>query len=190
MSEALVHPVWLAAAHHVGRAEHDEVTGLGRLARGFLVDRKFGDVDALRPKCPSLRRAFVVVREHPHPGIARNSGEPRDRGRHVVTAGNDTLYQAIEFLVGYAAALHHLRTLPRLGGAPDDGLHVVVEREQIDASVGQPLRDGGFGIEIVGLVAQVEAGVGGKPRPQAIASSSALALSPLRRPGSHDQVVA
>ena len=37
-----------AAAHDVGRAEHDEITGFGGLARGFLVDRKFRDVDALR----------------------------------------------------------------------------------------------------------------------------------------------
>ena len=77
-------------------------------------------------------------------------------------------------------------------GLRDGRVHVVVEREQIDAAVAEPLRDLVLGIEIVGLVAQVEAGVGRQLRPQSasMASSSCRALSALRRPGSHDQVVA
>ena len=67
---------------------------------------------------------------------------------------------------------------------------MVVERQQIDAPVGQPLQDFSFGIEIEGLVAQMETGIGRKLRPQdSIASSNCLALSALRRPGSQDQVV-
>jgi hypothetical protein len=45
---------------------------------------------------------------------------------------------------------------------------VVIEREQIDPSAGQPLRDVGFGIEIVGLMAQVEAGIRRQSRPQGL----------------------
>ena len=57
-----------AAAHDIGRAEHNEITPLSGFARGFLIDRKFGDADALCPKAPSHRRACIVMREHAHIG--------------------------------------------------------------------------------------------------------------------------
>ncbi len=47
----------------------------------------------------------------------------------------------------------------------DGRVHVVVEREQVDAAVRQPFDDLGFGVEIVGLVAQMKAGVGRELRP-------------------------
>ena len=43
---------------------------------------------------------------------------------------------------------------------------MVVECEQVDPSVGKPLGDLDFGIEIVGLVAEMEAGVRRQFRPQ------------------------
>lgn len=43
---------------------------------------------------------------------------------------------------------------------------MVVECEQIDATRRQPLSDFGFGVEVEGLVAQVEAGIRGQLRPQ------------------------
>jgi hypothetical protein len=64
---------------------------------------------------------------------------------------------------------------------------VVVEGKQVDPPVGQPLADFVFGIEIVGLLPQMVAGIGGE---LSIASSNCRALSPLRKPGSQDQVVA
>ena len=42
---------------------------------------------------------------------------------------------------------------------------MVVEREQVDAAFRQPVDDFAFRVEIVGLVAQMEAGVGGELRP-------------------------
>lgn len=54
----------------------------------------------------------------------------------------------------------------RLRGShvPNRAVHVVVEGEQVDAALSEPLADLGFGVEIVGLVAQVKAGVGGELR--------------------------
>ena len=106
------------------------------------------------------------MRKHPHLGGTRHAGQPCDRSRHFVAARHDARDQPIEFLAGKAAALHHSRALLRLVETGDGGIHVVVEREQVDAPVRQPLRDFGFGIEVVGLVAQVKAGVRRQLRPQ------------------------
>jgi hypothetical protein len=89
-----------AAAHDIGCTEHDRIAGLGRLARGFFVDRKFGDADALRAKCLSHGGARIVVREHFYAGHPRCFRQPRDRGRDVAGARDDALHQAIEFLIG------------------------------------------------------------------------------------------
>jgi hypothetical protein len=96
-----------AAAHDVGCAEHDEIAGLNRLARGFLVDRKLGDADALRPKCLSHLRAVIVMRQHRDVCVSRSLGQPRDRCGDVVTSGNDTLHQGIERLVRKTGAFDH-----------------------------------------------------------------------------------
>ncbi len=86
-----------AAAHDIGRAEHDEITAFGGFARGFLIDRKFGD--ALCPKCLSHRRACIVMRKHPHIGRTRYLRESRDRRRDIMRATDDAPNQSIEFLV-------------------------------------------------------------------------------------------
>ena len=140
----------------------------GGLARGFLVDREFGDADALIPKRLSHLGAFVVMRQHADAGRSRHPGQPCDRCRDVVTAGHHARHQTIECVVRKAGAFDHAAALLRLGQAGDGGIHVVVEREQIDPSVGQPLADFGFGIEVVGLMAQVEAGVRRQLRPQGL----------------------
>jgi hypothetical protein len=62
-------------------------------------------------------------------------------------------------------ALDHTAALLRLGKTGDRRIHVVVEGEQIDAPFRQPFDDFRLGIEIVSLVAQMEAGVGGELRP-------------------------
>ncbi len=82
-----------------------------------------------------------------------------------MAAGDHALHQPIERLVGQPGALDHAAALQRLGEAGDGRVHVVVEREQVDAAFRQPLDDFAFGVEIVGLVAQMEAGVGGELRP-------------------------
>src|ERR1700716_4005620 len=87
-----------AAAHDVGRAEHDEITAPSRLACSFLVDGKFGDADALSTKCLSHRRALIVVREHPHIGGTRYSRQSRNRCRNVISARNDALHQVNAWL--------------------------------------------------------------------------------------------
>ena len=65
-------------------------------------------------------------------------------------------------------ALDHTAALLRLGKTGDRRIHVVVEGEQIDAPFRQPFDDFRLGIEIVSLVAQMEAGVGGKLRTEAL----------------------
>ncbi len=157
-----------AATHHVGRAEHDGVAGLGRGARGFLADGEFGDIDAEVAKGLAHFGTVVVMREHPHLCSARRLGQPRDRGGDLVGTGDDTLHQAIERLAGKAGALDHAAALLRLCQVRHRRIHVVVECEQIDAPVGQPSADLGLGVEIVGLVAQVEAGVGGELWPHGL----------------------
>lgn len=67
-----------AAAHHVGRAEHDEVSAPGRLARGFFIDRKFRDADAQRAKCPPHFRRVVVMRQHADAAVADRFGKARN----------------------------------------------------------------------------------------------------------------
>jgi len=59
------------------------------------------------------------------------------------------------------------RALARLIEQCRGDVHVVVERQQIDAALGQPLADLLFCVEIVGFVAQMKARVGGKVRVQA-----------------------
>ena len=53
---------------------------------------------------------------------------------------------------------------------------MVVECEQVDAAFRQPLDDLAFRVEIVGLVSQMEAGVGGELRPQGPPPAAAPAL--------------
>ena len=66
---------------------------------------------------------------------------------------------------------------------------MVVEGEQVDTPFRQPIHDFGFGVEIVGLVAQMEAGVGRKLRPhrfdrfQQASRVVAAAQAGLPRPG-------
>jgi hypothetical protein len=66
----------------------------------------------------------------------------------------------------------------------DRRIHVVVEGEQIDPPFDSHRNDLGFGVEIVGLVPQMEAGVGGELRPQRFdrLEQQSPALSPLRSP--------
>ena len=80
-------------------------------------------------------------------------------------AGHDALDQAVESLARETGAFDHAAALLRLGKARDRRIHMVVEGEQVDAAFRQPFHDLGFGVEIVGLLAQMEAGVGRKLRP-------------------------
>jgi hypothetical protein len=83
-------------------------------------------------------------------------------------AGNDALDQGIERLVRKAGSFDHAVSLLRLGKAGDGGIHMVVECEQVNSSVREPLSDPGFSIEIEGLVAQMEAGIRRQLRPQCL----------------------
>ena len=82
-----------------------------------------------------------------------------------MAASDDALDQLVESLARKTGTFDHAVALLWLRKAGDRGIHMVVEREQVDSSVGKPLGDLGLGIEIVGLVA-VEAGVGRQFRPQ------------------------
>src|ERR1700694_3394595 len=103
-----------AAAHDIGRAEHDEITGVVCRARGFLVDWKFGDPNALCAKCLTHRRTFIVMRQHSDAGVSRRFRQPRDRCRDVVTAGNDACYQTIERLARKTSAFDDTASFLRL----------------------------------------------------------------------------
>src|SRR3954466_47758 len=105
------------------------------------------------------RRRRTVMREHPHVGGARRRGEPRHGSWHFTGAGEHTLDEAIEFLARQAGALPHAVCVAGLGPVPNRAVHVVVEGEEVDAAIAEPLADLGFGVEIIGLVAQVKAGV-------------------------------
>ena len=131
------------------------------------------------------------MRQHADAGVACRPGQARDRGGNVVGAGGDTLDQFVEFAIGEAGAFDHARRFCGLVELATIEVHVVVESEQVDPAVGEHCADFAFRIEIVGLVPQMEAGVGRKLRPQRFdALKQFLALSPLRKPGSQDQVVA
>ena len=105
------------------------------------------------------------MREHADVGRTRGRGQSGDRCRHVVRARHHAPDQTVEFLIGKPGTLGHAVALPRFRQIGNRAVHVIVEGEQIDAAFGEPLRDLAFGIEIVGLVAQMEAGVGRKLRP-------------------------
>ena len=125
-----------AAAHDIGRAEHDEVAGCGGVAGGLLVDRKFGD--ARRPArerpaaSPGLRRHATASghRRRARPAPAGRS-TPARHGSRATTLCT----RLIERLVGEAGALDHAAALLRLGEAGDGRVHVVVEGEQVDAAL-------------------------------------------------------
>jgi hypothetical protein len=101
--------------------------------------------------------------------------------------GHDTLHQGIERFVGKTGTFDHTVSFLRFGQTGDGRSHVVIERKQIDPSAGQPLRDVGFGIEIVGLMAQEEAGIRRQLRPQGLdglkQSRCIVAASQARFPG-------
>jgi hypothetical protein len=105
------------------------------------------------------------MRQHSNVGVTRHLRQPGDRCRDVIGAGDDACHQRIEGVARKPGALDHAAALVRLGQVADRRIHVVVEREQVDASIRQPFDDFGFGVEIVGLVAQMEAGVGRQLRP-------------------------
>ena len=60
--------------------------GSGGLSCGFLVDRKFRDTNAERAKILSHCRAAVVMREHPHSGLAPCLRQPSNRCGYFVGA--------------------------------------------------------------------------------------------------------
>ncbi|MGY4329216.1 hypothetical protein ACVWWG_003633 [Bradyrhizobium sp. LB7.2] len=100
------------------------------------------------------------MRKHPHLGGAGSRGKPRHGSRDLAGARKHVSHQPVEFLARQAGTLYHAVALARLGHVPDRAVHVVVEGEQVDATFGEPLAHLLLGIEIVGLVAQVKAGVG------------------------------
>jgi hypothetical protein len=85
-----------------------------------------------------------------------------------VSARDDALHQAVKRLVREAGPFDHAASLLRLRKTRNSGIHVVIERKQVDASVGQPLADLSLRIEIEGLVPQMEAGVRRESRPQGL----------------------
>src|ERR1700753_2486238 len=137
-----------AAPNDIGRAEYDGIAAISRGACGFLIYWKFGDADALMAKIRPHGRALIVMREHPYIGGTRRFGQPRDRFGDFVAAAHDIGDEAIEGVVRKSGALDHAGPLVRFVEAGDSRIHVVVEREQIDASFGQPLSDLDFSIPI------------------------------------------
>ena len=99
------------------------------------------------------------MRQHSDAGRSRRLRQPCDRCRDLVASRNDALDQLVEGLARETSTFDHAAALLRLRKAGDRGIHMVVECEQVDPSVGKPLGDLDFGIEIVGLVAEMEAGV-------------------------------
>ena len=87
---------------------------------------------------------------------AHQPGRPRKGRAERITSAAASVF---ERLTGKPGALHHAIVLLRLGAVCDRRIHVVVESEEVDASFGQPPRDLAFGIEIVGFVPQVNAGI-------------------------------
>ena len=66
---------------------------------------------------------------------------------------------------------------------------MIVERDGVDPAVGEPFDDLGLGIEIVGLVAKVVAGIGPEPGPQPLdAIEDGARILRSAQPASHDQV--
>src|SRR5260370_31418594 len=96
-----------AAAYDIGRAEHDEITGLSRFACGFFIDREFGDAYPLHPKPPSHARAFIVMRQHFYVSVSRSFGQPRDRCANAIAARDDALHQIIERLSRKTGTVDH-----------------------------------------------------------------------------------
>ena len=101
-------------------------------------------------------------------GRARHFRQPRDRCRHVIGARDDAVDQFVERCAGQPGALDHAVALLRLGEVRHRRVHVVIERKQVDAAFRQPLPDLAFGVEIVGLMAEMDARIRSKPRPQAL----------------------
>ena len=96
-----------------------------------------------------------------------------------MTPRHDARDKPVEILLGKSRSFHHLRPLSRPVQILNYGTHVIVEREQIDPPVGQPSTDLGFGIEIVGFMAQVETGIRRKLRsPRKVRGSSDEVLNP------------
>jgi hypothetical protein len=106
--------------------------------------------------------------EHPHLRCARGLSQTRDRARHICGARHHALDQLVEGFVADPAALHQECPFLRSIHARGDRAHVVVERQKIDAPLAEPLPDLVFGVEVVGLLAQVEARVRRELRPQAL----------------------
>ena len=120
MSLALVQPVWLPPRTTLGAPNTMKSPALARLARGFLVDRKFRD--ARRPArgmpaaCPACRR---------HATAFGRSRATRACASRAIDAGTSCARAtharpgAVEFGLVEAGALHHTGALLRLGEVAD-----------------------------------------------------------------------
>ena len=194
MSEALVQPVWLPPRTTLGAPNTMKSPAVGGLARGLLVDRKFGDRrrparerPAASPGCRRHARASGPRPRAPPAPAARSMPARRRRAAdHAFAPARRTPRRKARCARPCGCAFAAWR-----GSATVESMWSLKANRSMRPSDSHSI-DFAFGIEIVGLVAQMEAGVGGELRPHAARSprAAACALSPLRRPGSHDQVVA
>ena len=166
MSAALVHPVWLPPRTTLGApntmkspasAASRAVSSLtGNSAMPTPCARNAFRIVGLSSSCDNIRtpasRAAFASR-----AIEAGTSCPRETTRST-RESNASPERPVSF--------DHAVSLLRLGKAGDGGIHMVVECEQVDSSVREPLSDLGFSIEIVGLVAQMEAGIRRQLRPQ------------------------
>jgi len=157
--------VWLRATNNVGGAEHDIVAlGCG-LLRGLDRGREFRQAAAERAKPAPLFGAGVVVRQQRNPARIGGGGEPPDRSGDVIGPAFRALHYGQEIFARDAGALDHLREVSRAARCIHRR-HVIIEGDGVDPALGEPGDDLVLGVEIVGLVTKMVAGVGAKPRPQ------------------------
>lgn len=158
-----------STANDVGGAEHDIVAmGCGVLG-GLDRGREFRQAAPERAKPSPLLGTGVVVRQQRHSACVGGCGEPLDRSGDFIGPAFGALHHRQETLARGAGALGHLAEQPlRAARCVHRVRHVIIEGDRVDPAAGEPRHDLGLGIEIVGLVTKVVAGVGAEARPQAL----------------------
>src|SRR2546427_462890 len=157
-----------STANDVGGAEHNIVAVRRGVLGGLPRGREFREAAPGRANPSASLRAGVIVREQGNPAGHGGGGEPLDRSGNFVAPAFRTLNYPKEMLGRDSRAFDHLRDLVRAVRGVHGSRHVVVEGDYVDPALGGPGDDLGLGIAVEGLVPKMIAGVGAKPRSQAL----------------------
>lgn len=144
-----------AAAHHVGRPEHDVAAVCARGAGDGLGQRKFGDGASVRVERVARGHVGLVMRGHADAALAGGPGQRGGHRVHLAGVGRRCMEpdkERVDVAFGAVGVLPELARVAQL--VAHDG-QVVVERQEMHAPGLHPGQCVGHAVGMVQLEAQV-----------------------------------